>query len=59
MNRGCDTGDTFPLLLIERGESVVDDQLVVLLTLLRAAIAGEQLVGQDEPLRFQDSAVSG
>ena len=59
VNRGGDTGDAVPLVLGERGESVVDDELVVLLTLLGSAIAGEQLVGDDEPLRFQDSAVSG
>ena len=59
MNRGCDTGDAVPLVLVERSESVVDDKLVVFLTLLGTAIAGEQLVGDDEPLRFQDSAVCG
>lgn len=58
VNRGSDTGDALPLVLVERGESVVDDELVVLLTLLGTAIAGELLVGDDEPLRFQDSAVS-
>ena len=59
VNRGGDSGDAVPLLLSERGEPVVDDELVVLLTLLGTAIAGEELVGDDEPLRFQDSAVRG
>ena len=52
VNRVGDTGDTLPLLLIERGESVVDDQLVVFLTLLGASIPGEEAVGQDEPFGF-------
>jgi hypothetical protein len=34
VNRGGDTGDAVPLVLVERSKSVVDDQLVVLLTLL-------------------------
>jgi len=50
VNRGGDSGDALPLVWCERGEPVVDDQLVVLLTLLGAAVPGEELVGQDEPL---------
>ena len=50
MNRRGDSVYAIPLLWYERGEPVGDHQLVVLLTLLGAAVPGEELVGQDEPL---------
>ena len=56
---GSESGEVVPLIWRQRNESVVDDELVVFLTLLRAAIPGEEAVGQDEAFRLQDSAMSG
>ena len=56
---GSESREVVPLILRQRNESVVDDELVVFLTLLGAAIPGEEAVGQDEAFRLQDSAMGG
>ena len=47
-----ESGEVVPLIWRQRNESVVDDELVVFLALLRAAIPGEEAVGQDEAFRL-------
>ena len=54
-----ESGEVVPLIWRQRNESVVDNELVVFLTLLGAAIPGEEAVGQDEAFRLQDSAMGG
>ena len=54
-----ESGEVVPLIWRQRNESVVDDELVVFLALLRAAIPCEEAVGQDEAFRLQHGAMGG
>ena len=55
---GC-SGEVVPLILRQRDLSVVDDQLVVFLTLLGATITSEHPVGEDKAFRLQHGAMGG